>query len=525
MRGHMRRLAITLGAIAALAGCATNPVTGRSELALVSEAQELEIGREQYGPARQMQGGDYNVDPALTQYVDSVGQRLAAVSDRELPYEFTVINDGTPNAWALPGGKIAVNRGLLSELENEAELAAVLGHEIVHAAARHGAQSLQRQQIMQGAILVAGVAAAASDTAPPGLVMGASSLAASLLNQKYGRGAELESDRYGMEYMAKAGYDPQAAVTLQEKFVKLAEGRQTGWLEGLFASHPPSEERVAANREQAKTLPTGELGTERYVAATEQLRTDAPAYAALERGRKALKEKDTAAALAAAEEAIRIQPREAQFHALRGDVRFVQENYEDAITNYDRAAQYDDDFFYYPLQRGLAEQALGRNDAALADLQSSVELLPTTTAVKALADIHLERGDREQAVKLYRQVAGSESPAGRDAAATLVRLELAERPGEYLPARVGAGARGEVLVEVRNPTPVAVDNVEVTIQFSDAAGQVRTLRRRLGGVLPAGETAIVSTGLGPVSDPAELQRVRAAVTAARVASQDDIRRR
>jgi hypothetical protein len=78
---------------------------------------------------------------------------------------------------------------------------------------------------------------------------------------------------------------------------------------------------------------------------------------------------------------------------------------------------------------------------------------------------------------------------------------------------------------VRNPTPVAVDNVEVAIQYLDAAGQARTLRRRLGGVLPAGETAIVSTGLGPVSDPAELQQVRAAVTAARVASQDDIRGR
>lgn len=521
MHETARRLAIALGATAALAGCATNPVTGRSELALVSEAQELEIGREQYGPARQMQGGDYNVDPALTEYVDSVGQRLAAVSDRELPYEFTVINEGTPNAWALPGGKIAVHRGLLTELENEAELAAVLGHEIVHAAARHGAQSMQRQQLMQGAILVAGVAAAASDTAPPGLVMGASSLAASLLNQRYGRGAELEADRYGMEYMAKAGYDPQAAVTLQEKFVRLAEGRKAGWLEGLFASHPPSEDRVAANRELAMTLPQGELGTERFVAATEQLRRDTPAYAALERGRKALKENNTEAALAAAEEAIRLQPNEAHFHALRGDVRFVQENYEDAIVNYDRAARYDDDFFYYALQRGLAEHELGRDDAALANLQSSVELLPTTTAVKALADIHLARGDREQAVKLYRQVAESDSPAGRSAAATLARLELADRPGEYLPARVGAGRQGEVLVEIRNPTPVAVRNVEIAIQYQDAAGQVRTLRRRLDGVLPAGETAILPTGLGPVSDPAELQRVRAVVTAARVVSQDD----
>ena len=86
-----------------------------------------------------MQGGAYVVDPELNRYVREVGARLARASDRALPYEFVVLNNSTPNAWALPGGKIAVNRGLLVELDNEAELAAVLGHEIVHAAARHGA--------------------------------------------------------------------------------------------------------------------------------------------------------------------------------------------------------------------------------------------------------------------------------------------------------------------------------------------------------------------------------------------------
>ena len=84
------------------------------------------------------------IDPELTKYVNEVGQRLAAVSDRKLPYEFVVINNSVPNAWALPGGKIAVHRGLLIELNSEAELAAVLGHEIVHAAARHGAKGMER---------------------------------------------------------------------------------------------------------------------------------------------------------------------------------------------------------------------------------------------------------------------------------------------------------------------------------------------------------------------------------------------
>ena len=146
-------------ALTVTGGCVINPVTGDRELALVSADQEIAIGEQQYAPSQQMQGGDYALDPELTSYVVGVGQKLAAVSDRDLPYEFVVLNSSVPNAWALPGGKIAVNRGLLTELNSEAELAAVLGHEIVHAAARHGALAMQRGLLLQGALLATQVAA------------------------------------------------------------------------------------------------------------------------------------------------------------------------------------------------------------------------------------------------------------------------------------------------------------------------------------------------------------------------------
>ncbi|MFZ2982674.1 MAG: M48 family metalloprotease, partial [Sphingobium sp.] len=126
-----------------LSACGTNPVTGKRELQFVSESQEIAIGQQNYAPARQQQGGDYIIDPELTAYVQSVGNKLAAVADRKLPYEFVVLNDSVPNAWAMPGGKIAFNRGLLYELNSEAELAAVLSHEIVHSAARHGAKGME----------------------------------------------------------------------------------------------------------------------------------------------------------------------------------------------------------------------------------------------------------------------------------------------------------------------------------------------------------------------------------------------
>ncbi len=185
-----------------IGACSVNPVTGERQLTLISTAEQIAIGEAQYFPSRQMQGGDFVIDPALNAYVTSVGDRLASHSDLALPYQFVVLNSSVPNAWALPGGKIAVNRGLLLELDSEAELAAVLGHEIVHAAAGHGAQAMQRGMILQGVLVATAVAAQRSDYSD--LAIGAASVGAQLLSLRYGRRAELESDYYGMGYLAAA---------------------------------------------------------------------------------------------------------------------------------------------------------------------------------------------------------------------------------------------------------------------------------------------------------------------------------
>ncbi|MEW8690339.1 MAG: M48 family metalloprotease, partial [Candidatus Thiodiazotropha endolucinida] len=200
----MNRLLIPVAlSLSLITGCAVNPVTGKKELSLVSEAQEMEIGRKNYAPLRQSQGGDYTVDKKLTAYVSEVGQKLAAVSDRKLPYEFKVLNNSVPNAWALPGGKISINRGLLTELGSEAELAAVLGHEITHAAAKHTANSMSRGMLIQGAVMATVIGTQGKDYAQ--LAQLGAGLGGQLITQKYGRDAERESDYYGMNYMSKAG--------------------------------------------------------------------------------------------------------------------------------------------------------------------------------------------------------------------------------------------------------------------------------------------------------------------------------
>ncbi|MFQ5548458.1 MAG: M48 family metalloprotease, partial [Woeseia sp.] len=375
-----------IAAFAIAAGCTVNPVTGKRELSVLSEQSEIRMGEENYLPMQQSQGGKYDIDPALTSYVSGVGDRLAAVSDRTLPYEFVVLNNSVPNAWALPGGKIAVNRGLLTELSSEAELAAVLGHEIVHVAARHSARRMERSALLQGAVLVTAVAT--SDSNYGDFALGGANLAATLLNQSYGRGDELESDRFGMLYMSRAGYDPQGAVDLQRTFVRLNEDRSTDWLSGLFASHPPSEERARANAQMAAALPPGgETGLNRFRAAMARTLAAKPAYDAYDEGREALTDEQPDLAIERANSAIGRLPEESHFYALRGDARIVRKQYEMALTNFNSAIRRRGDFFYYYVQRGLVHEELGNDELAAADLERSISMLPTAPAHFALGNI------------------------------------------------------------------------------------------------------------------------------------------
>jgi beta-barrel assembly-enhancing protease len=496
-------------------GCAVNPVTGKQELALVSEVQEIRVGEEQYGPSRQMQGGDYVVDPELTRYVNGVGQKLAAVSDRKLPYEVCVINNSTPNAWALPGGKIAVNRGLLTELKSEAELAAVVSHEMVHAAARHGAKAMERGLLLQGAVMAAGIAVSDSRYAALGII--GSQLAATLVTQKYSRDAEKEADAYGMNYMAKAGYDPNAAISLQEVFVRLSEQKRQDWLGGLFSSHPPSRERVEANRKKALALGVGGvLEADRFKTATDHLAKTKEAYKAHDEGRKALSEGRTQEALALGQKALKIEPREGLFHALIGDARYVQKNYPEALTQYNRAIEKNPKFFQFYVQRGLAKQKLNDGPGARSDLENSLKLLPTATAYKALGDISLASGQREKAMQYYQAASGSGSDAGREAQSALVRLDLPGAPQRYLKADIGLGKDGNAYARVVNATPLAIQNIRLMVKYRDQAGKVQSIPLSVRQTLMPGKAAVIPLGLSQNTNLSVLQNMQAVVVSADV---------
>lgn len=243
----------------ALAGCAQNPVTGQQDFVMMSEAQEISLGRQADADVRKQ----YKVypNPALQAYVDRVGQNLAKHSHRSnLRYRFTVLDSPEINAFALPGGYIYITRGIMAYLNSEAEMAAVLGHEIGHVTARHG---VRQQSASQAANIGISIASILVPELNNQAFHDMSNLLGGALLSGYGREHELESDRLGAQYLARTAYDPQAMIRVvgvlknQELFdaeIAKQEGREPRRYHGTFATHPDNDTRLQQVVGEASTL-------------------------------------------------------------------------------------------------------------------------------------------------------------------------------------------------------------------------------------------------------------------------------
>ena len=237
----LRRQGAAAGGLAVLLvllGCSQNPATGKPQLALISEQQEISMGRE-YDQQIQQQLGLYP-DNELQAYVNRIGQKLAAGSERpNLPWTFRVVDDPVVNAFAIPGGHVYVTRGLLTHLTSEAELASVMGHEIGHVTARHTVEQMSKSQLAQIG-LIAGM------IVRPELANYSNLLSTGLqvLFLKFSRDDERQADDLGLRYMYRQNYDPrempQVFETLRRVSAQQKEGRIPNWL----ATHPTEEARI-----------------------------------------------------------------------------------------------------------------------------------------------------------------------------------------------------------------------------------------------------------------------------------------
>ena len=266
MKIDVIKLLVATFMLLVLSACATNPVTGKTELAM-SESWEKNAGAKYHQEIlKQYQVYD---DPELQEYIDDIGQRLVKKSHRpDLPFTFTLLDSPDVNAFALPGGYVYVTRGIMAYMNKESHLAGVIGHEIGHVTGRHGAQRARQQQMAQVASVAVAIGTGSAE------LMQASQMLGGALMSGYGRNQELESDRLGAEYIAQNNYAPDDMIDVigilknQALFAKQRakdEGREFQAYHGLFSTHPRNDQRLqgvikAAEQFRDLSLPVPDNG-------------------------------------------------------------------------------------------------------------------------------------------------------------------------------------------------------------------------------------------------------------------------
>ncbi len=246
-----------------IAACTMNPATGQRQLTLMSQAQEIQMGRQTH-PEVLAAFGAYD-DPEWQAYIQELGAKIAATSERpELDWTFTVLDDPVVNAMALPGGFIYVNRGILANFNSEAELASVLGHEIGHVTARHSVEQMSRAQLAQ---LGLGVAAVASEEFRQ--YAGLASQGLGILFLKFGRDDENQSDALGLRYMVRSGYDPHQMPKVFQTLDRVSQSQGMRGNPEWMSTHPDPGNRVQNIAARISQLPPeqrqGTVGRESYM--------------------------------------------------------------------------------------------------------------------------------------------------------------------------------------------------------------------------------------------------------------------
>ncbi len=462
----------------------------------MSQSQEIIIGKEQYLLMQQADGGAYVADPALTAYIQKVGYKLSSVSDRDkLPYEFVVIDNQIPNAWALPGGKIAINRGLLTELKSEAELAAVLSHEIVHSAARHSAKSIERSIFMQMGLY--GMQEILKNRPYEPLATATGLLSSSLLQLKYSREAELEADCYGIKYMTAAGYDPKAAIELQKTFLRLSEGKRPHWLIGLFATHPPSQKRLEAN-EKTAALYTSDAplidGREEYQKTIAELHKLKKADEALQKGYEALSQGKPQEALSLAEKSLALFPQHAHLHNLAGKAKRQLHDPKGALAYFQKACDLNPAYFEFYLGLGLSEHDLQLKEAKQ-HLEKSLSLFPTADAYATLGVIYLDAGNTSQALSHLQMASQSDSVAGKKAQSLFNKLDLTVHPEHYIVLSPIWNKANNLSLHLKNTSTSSVHDILVDMTFKDSDQTITTRSICIPTVIASGTERILTTNV------------------------------
>ncbi|MDI6782344.1 MAG: M48 family metalloprotease [bacterium] len=391
-----------------LSGCATNPVTGEKQLNLMSEDREMAMGDACYPVYTQSSNGLFQ-DKDLQSYVNQIGKSLAQKSHRpQLNYEFNVVNTSVINAYALPGGKISITRGLLGLMKNEDQLAGVLGHEIGHVSARHVAAGYTRSVLTNLGLSLLDTVMSAKEVKHREYYNTAAGLAANLIVMKYSRDQEREADALGMEYMVKAGYNPQGFVQSMQILQSLSQ-REPSKLEVMFQSHPMSLERIENAKSQIHSnfaaLPLDTFQLDEFEKNTKYLKKVIPAYKQYDQAEELVKKEKFGEAVSLLKKALDIAPDEALIHTTLSAAYFAEKRYDEAMDEIESSLVIYPDLFVSRFLSGLILHTTNEFEESITQLKTADNLVcDNVNVVFYLGLNHEKLRDQETAARYYKRL-------------------------------------------------------------------------------------------------------------------------
>lgn len=421
----IKRVIVLVLGFLLLASCVTNPITGKKEFMVISESTEVSVGADAVPSVEYQYGGIYP-NNQVNQYVNAVGQKLARVSHRpKLKFQFKVLNTSMINAFALPGGFIYITRGLLVKMDNEAQLAAVLGHEIGHVTARHGAKRLQSALGFQFLVKLAlSYDASRKDGSPSkGLVASTKvgSVLFNVISLGYGRENEYQADELGMVYARQAGYKPQGVIELLNILREMEKGHTVKY--EFLSSHPPTSKRIesATQKMNTKYPDAANLGYAKpsFGRGTKELKEAHEVYIKEKGALAAYKQGDLEKTLSIYTQATKELPNHAYFYMRRGLVYLKSERHKDASYDFTKALQLEPNNYDARVGLGRSYLMARQYPRSQNELGQAINLLPPHPAAHFyLGESYLGMGNRDQANEEFStvlQVAPADSSYAKQA--------------------------------------------------------------------------------------------------------------
>ncbi len=345
---------------------------GRGFFKILSLEKEIELGK-LYLPAAIDEFEGLYPDESVQRYIQEIGEKLAKKAHREMPYQFHLVNSGVINAFALPGGPVVITRGIFLTLENEDELAGILGHEIGHIERRHHASFVEKQIGLSLILQIGSLFLPQNLTGEILFQLG--KISAGLLSLKFSRDQEREADESALNLLLKTEYSPEGMLKVFERFKKMEKSRPPEWL----STHPLPESRIKEWQEKLDLIkPSGAFikTTHRFNQIKKSLLDTQPSFAELDKGKKALKEKDYEKAKEYFQKAIELYPNNVPAYLHLAKLSLREKKFSSARDYAFKALKLNPELYSAHLLCGIAEFNLQNWERALAYFEKAKKIIP-----------------------------------------------------------------------------------------------------------------------------------------------------